>query len=161
MRSIDENVEKLRRCDTTLCYTFIEGDCRTHLIVWGQPNSGAFKVNVDPINSLALSESFLLDEVHLLHVNADATSLPSQTVAGRTSYARPRLHQISNAAERRIAPVSLPLLTRPFPPALAQTVSAYSSSLFEGLQSLRRHRCQASGQCILQCVQKMCQRTRF
>jgi len=26
---------------------------------------GFFKVNVDPINSLALSPSFLLDEVHL------------------------------------------------------------------------------------------------
>jgi len=38
------------------------------------------KVNVDPINSLALSLSILLDEVHLLHVNADATSLPASTL---------------------------------------------------------------------------------
>jgi len=25
-----------------LRYTCVEGDCRTFLIVWGQPNSGAF-----------------------------------------------------------------------------------------------------------------------
>ena len=41
---------------------------------------GDFNVNVDPINSLALSPRFLLDEVHLLHVNADATSLPASTL---------------------------------------------------------------------------------
>ena len=39
---IDENVKKLQRRDTTLCYTCIEGDCRIFLIVWGQPNRGAF-----------------------------------------------------------------------------------------------------------------------
>ena len=38
---------------------------------------GVFKVNVDSINSLALSPSFLLDEVPLLHLNTDATSLPA------------------------------------------------------------------------------------
>jgi len=41
---------------------------------------GVLKVNVDPINSLALSPSFLLDEVNLLHFNADATSLPACTL---------------------------------------------------------------------------------
>jgi len=41
---------------------------------------GDFKVYVDSINSLALSPRFLLDEVHLLHVNADATSLPASTL---------------------------------------------------------------------------------
>jgi len=41
---------------------------------------GVFKVNVDPMNSLALSPSFLLDEVHPFHVNADATSLPASTL---------------------------------------------------------------------------------
>ena len=33
------------------------------------------KVNIDSINFFALSPRFLLDEVHLLHVNADATFL--------------------------------------------------------------------------------------
>jgi len=43
---------------------------------------GVFKVNVDSINSLALSPSFLLDEKHLLHVhvNADTSSLPASTL---------------------------------------------------------------------------------
>jgi len=41
---------------------------------------GLFEVNVDSINSLALSVSFLLNEVHLLHVNANATSLPASTL---------------------------------------------------------------------------------
>ena len=37
---------------------------------------GVFKVNhIDLINSLALSLSFLLDEMHLLYLNAHATSL--------------------------------------------------------------------------------------
>jgi len=41
-QGIDENVEKLRRRDTTLCYTCVEGDCYTFLIVLVQPNHGAF-----------------------------------------------------------------------------------------------------------------------
>ena len=41
-QGIDENVEKLRRRDAILRYSCGEGDCRTFLIVWGQPNSGAF-----------------------------------------------------------------------------------------------------------------------
>jgi len=41
---------------------------------------GVFKANVDSINSPALSPSFLLDEMHLLHVNANATSLPASTL---------------------------------------------------------------------------------
>jgi len=36
-----------------------------------------FKVNVDMINSLALSPNFLLGEVHRLQVNADISSLPA------------------------------------------------------------------------------------
>jgi len=42
MQGIDEIVEKLRRRDTASRYTGVEGDCRTFLIVWGQPNRGAF-----------------------------------------------------------------------------------------------------------------------
>jgi len=41
-QGIDEFFEKLQRRDITLRYTCVEGDCRTFLIVWGQPNSGAF-----------------------------------------------------------------------------------------------------------------------
>jgi len=38
-------------------------------------------VNFDSINPLVLSPSFLLDEVHISHVNADATSLPASTLS--------------------------------------------------------------------------------
>jgi len=38
------------------------------------------RVNVDPINYLTLSPSFLLYEVHLLHINTDAMSLPASTL---------------------------------------------------------------------------------
>ena len=39
-----------------------------------------FKINVNLMNSLALSSSFLLDEVHFLHLIADAASLPASTL---------------------------------------------------------------------------------
>jgi len=41
-QGIDEHVEKLRRRDTALCYTCVEGDGRIVLIVWGQFDRGAF-----------------------------------------------------------------------------------------------------------------------
>jgi len=40
----------------------------------------AFQVNVDLMNSLTPFPSFLLDEVHLWHIHADATSLPASTL---------------------------------------------------------------------------------
>ena len=38
---------------------------------------GVFEVNVDSMNYFPLSLSFLLNKVHLLNVNADASSLPA------------------------------------------------------------------------------------
>ena len=55
----------------------------------GHGVEGVFKVNVHSMHSLALSPSFLLDEVHHLHVNADTTSLRasgSEMLAGSTIF---------------------------------------------------------------------------
>jgi len=51
---------------------------------------GFFKVNIDSINFLALSPSFLLDEVHVLNVNAETTSLPERERARARERARER-----------------------------------------------------------------------
>ena len=38
-------MKMLKPC-ATLRYKCVEGDCRTFLIVWGQPNSGAFMMMI-------------------------------------------------------------------------------------------------------------------